>query len=143
CNNSATAFRTVTWTVDTTGPTITPSGTTLTLGCNPSLAQIDAALGTATATDTCSTATVTSEDSTVTSSGCGRSQARTITAADACNNSATASRTVTWTVDTTGPTIMPSGTTLTLGCNPSPTKIEAALGTATATDTCRERKTAA
>src|SRR5206468_5337518 len=94
------------------GPTITASGTTLTLGCNPSPAQIEAALGTAIATVTCSTATVTSADSTVTSSGCGRSQTRTFTATDACNNSSTASRTVTWTVDTTGPAITNSGTKL-------------------------------
>ena len=42
-----------------TAPSITTGGTTTTLGCNPSAADINAALGTATATDGCSTATVT------------------------------------------------------------------------------------
>src|SRR5439155_1373547 len=113
CNNSSTTSRTVTWTVDTTGPSITASGSTLILGCNPSPTQIEAALGTATATDTCGTAVVTSTDSTVTSSGCGRSQTRTFSATNACNNSSTTSRTVTWTVNTAGPNITASGSTLT------------------------------
>src|ERR1051326_2325328 len=116
---------------------ITATGTTLTLGCNPSAADIEAALGTATATDTCSgSATVVPNDSPVTSTGCTSSQTRTFSAADACGKSSTASRTVTWTVDMTGPVITATGTTLTLGCNPSAADIEAALGTATATDTC-------
>src|SRR5207249_6208654 len=129
CNNSSTASRTVTWTVDAAGPTITASGTTLSLACNPSAAQIDAALGTASADDTCSIATVTSADSAVTSTGCGRAQTRTFTAKDACNNSSTASRSVTWTVDTSGPTITATGSTLSLACNPSAAQIDAALGT--------------
>src|SRR5439155_14732549 len=104
CNNSSTASRTVTWTVDTSGPTITAGGTTLSLACNPSAAEIDAALGTASANDSCSTAALTSVDGAVTSSGCSRSQTRTFTAKHACNNSSTASRTVTWTVDTAGQT---------------------------------------
>ena len=58
-------LRTVTWIADLTPPVITTGGTTTTLGCNPSAADINAALGTATATDACSTATVTSTDGTV------------------------------------------------------------------------------
>jgi hypothetical protein len=45
--------------LDLTAPTITSvTGTTLTLGCNPSASDINAALGTATATDAVSTPTV-------------------------------------------------------------------------------------
>ena len=42
-------------------------------------------------------------DGTVTSDGCARSQTRTWTAIDACGNTASASRTVTWTSDDTAP----------------------------------------
>src|SRR5207244_135861 len=127
----------VTWTVDITAPTISATGSTLTLGCNPTAAQIEAALGSATAADTCSSVTPSPSDSAVTSSSCSRSQTRTWTAADACGHSATpASRLVTWTVDNTAPVITASGTTLALGCNPSASDINAALGTATATDNC-------
>src|SRR5204863_132994 len=63
---------------DTTLPVITATGTTLALGCNPTAAQIDAALGSATATDNCSTPTVTSLDGVV-SGTCAKSQTRTFT----------------------------------------------------------------
>jgi hypothetical protein len=107
CLNEAVAHVVYTWTTDTTGPVITASGTTLTLPCNPSTTEIEAALGTATATDSCSAATVTSADSAVTtSSECGRSQTRTFTATDACNKTSVTSRTVTWKADTTPPSIV-------------------------------------
>src|SRR5206468_8045718 len=74
--------------------------------------------------------------------GCSRSQTRTFRATDACGNQSTATRTVTWTENSTGPVITPTGTTLTLGCNPDAATINAALGTATATEigraSCRE-----
>src|SRR5205085_2196468 len=85
---------------------ITATGTALALGCNPSAADIDAALGTATATDNCSVGTPTASDSAMTSSGCGRSQTRTWNVSDACGNpAASVSRTVTWTVDTIAPSL--------------------------------------
>jgi hypothetical protein len=133
---TATASRTVTWTSDNTGPTITTGGTTTTLGCNPSAGDINAALGTATATDACSTPTLSSVDGSVGTQQCLRSQTRTWTARDACGNTSTSARTVTWTSDVTGPTITTGGTTTTLGCNPVASDINAALGTATATDAC-------
>ena len=42
----------------------------ITLGCNPSAADINAALGTATATDACGTATVFQSDGAVQVNGC-------------------------------------------------------------------------
>src|SRR5204862_1640650 len=129
-----------TWTVDVTAPTITATGTPANgaLGCNPTSAAISAALGSATATDACGTPTVTSSDGAVSSNGCLRSQTRTFTATDACGNTATASRTATWTVDVTAPTITATGTPAngSLGCNPTSAAIEAALGSGTATDAC-------
>src|SRR6185295_17780500 len=138
CSNAAVAVsRTVTWTTDSIAPVITATGTTLTLGCNPSSAAIDAALGTATATDACGPVTPTATTGTVTTTGCSSSQTRTWNATDACSNAAVAvSRTVTWTTDSIAPVITATGTTLTLGCNPSSAAIDAALGTATATDAC-------
>jgi hypothetical protein len=136
CGNTSTASRTVNWIADLTAPTLTTGGTTTTLGCNPSAGDINGALGTATATDACSTPTVSSSDGSVSSTGCSRSQTRTWTARDACGNTSTASRTVTWTADLTAPTLTTGGTGTTLGCNPSAGDINGALGTATATDAC-------
>ncbi|MFV5690377.1 hypothetical protein ACM55M_17365, partial [Flavobacterium sp. ZT3R25] len=86
-------------------PVITATGTPIngTLGCNPTADAIGAALGTATATDNCGAVTPTFTDGTIVIDGCLRSQTRTFTATDACGNSATTTRTVTWTVDTTAP----------------------------------------
>src|SRR5205814_119865 len=141
CDGAACSYdQTFTWTVDATRPVISATGTTLTLGCNPSATDIAAALGSATYTDNCSLSTATAlagVDGSVISSGCSRSQTRTWNVSDACGNAATTvSRTVTWTEDTTKPVIVPSGTTLTLGCNPGPAVIAAALGSATYTDNC-------
>ena len=64
-----------------------------------------------------------------------RSQTRTFTAIDACGNTATITRTVTWTDDLTPPVFTGNYTDVTLGCNPT-ADINAALGSATATDAC-------
>ena len=48
-----------------------------------------------------------------------RSQTRTFTATDACGNTATISRTVTWTEDVTPPVFTGSYATVDLGCNPT------------------------
>ena len=119
-----------------TAVTITTSGTTSTLGCNPVASDINAALGTATATDDCGGSTLTSSDGSIVTTSCSRSQTRTWTAIDVCGSTATASRTVTWIADVTGPTITTSGNPLALGCNPNAGTIDGALGTATATDAC-------
>ena len=47
-----------------------------------------------------------------------RSQIRTFTALDACGNTATITRTVTWTSDLTPPVFTGNYTDVTLGCNP-------------------------
>src|SRR5688572_9238390 len=122
---------------DLTPPVITTGGTTTTLACNPQASDINAALGTATATDACGAVTnITSSDGSIASNGCDRTQTRTFTAVDGCGNSATASRTITWMEDLTPPVITTAGTTTTLACNPQASDINAALGTATATDAC-------
>src|SRR5215510_9437694 len=61
---------------------------------------------------------------------------KTFTAVDACGNSATTSRTVTWTSDLVPPSITANGSATTLGCNPQASDINNALGSATATDAC-------
>ena len=97
---SSTCLKTFTWTEDTTVPVITATGTPTsgTLGCNPTTAQINAALGSATATDNCGAVSPTFADGTVSSQGCSRSQTRTWNVTDACGNVAVSvSRTATWT----------------------------------------------
>jgi hypothetical protein len=98
--------------------------------------DIDAALGSATASDGCSTATVTFTDAAIVTSSCSSSQTRIFTAVDGCGNTATTSRTITWTSDLVPPVITATGTATSLGCNPTAAQIDAALGTATATDAC-------
>ncbi|MFV8343373.1 hypothetical protein ACNQGN_13285, partial [Flavobacterium sp. XS2P39] len=122
-------------------PIITATGTPIngTLGCNPTADAIGAALGTATATDNCGAVTPTFADGTIVITGCLRSQTRTWNVTDACGNAAASvSRTATWTVDLGAPVIIATGTPTngTLGCNPTADAINAALGTATATDNC-------
>src|SRR5213075_1507303 len=136
CGNTATTSRTATWTADVTPPTITATGNDTPLGCNPTAAAINAALGTATATDACGTPTITSSDGAATTSGCTVTQTRTWTAIDGCGNSSTTSRTATWTADVTPPVITATGNDTPLGCNPTAAAINSALGTATATDAC-------
>ena len=136
CNNTATISRTVTWTADVTPPSFTGSYSNVTLGCNPSGADINTALDGATATDACGPTTISQSDGPVGSTGCSRSQTRTFTARDGCGNTATIGRTVTWTADVTPPVFTGSYTTVNLGCNPVASDVTGALGTATATDAC-------
>jgi len=90
---------------DPAPPVFTGDFTTANLGINPTAGIIQAALGTATATDACGAPIVTSTDGVITSEGCSRSRTRTFTAEDAGGNTSTASRTVMWTVDITAPTV--------------------------------------
>src|SRR5678816_2558107 len=99
CNNSATVSRTVTWTADNTPPVFTGSYATTDLGCNP--ADVNAALGTTSATDGCGAPTISSSDGAVSRNGRLRRQTRTRIARDAYENRRTVSRTVTWTADNT------------------------------------------
>src|SRR5207247_10716457 len=139
-NKSSTCQVTYNWTEDKTPPVILASATTLTPGCNASAADIEAALGSATYTDNCGALTPTAlagVDGSVSTSGCSRSQTRTWNVSDVCGNAAiTVSRTVTWTEDTTKPVIVASGTTLTLGCNPSETGRQSGRGRACYSDNC-------
>src|SRR5678810_1118089 len=135
-DSSATAIRTVNWTSDLVPPTFTGTYSPVTMGCNPLASDIDAALGSATATDGCSTATVTFTDGAISTSSCSSSQTRIFTAVDGCGNSATITRTVTWLSAPSPPTIIITPALVTLGCNPSASDITAALGSATATAAC-------
>ncbi len=66
-------------------------------------------------------------------SDCNKSQTRTFSTVDACGIQATASRTVTWKIDTTPPVISNLPTGGNLGCNPT---LPTCSGTVTATDNC-------
>ena len=137
CNNSATAQQTVTYTKDVTAPVITIAAATPITICNPTPAQVSAAFGNATATDACGTVTPTGVEGTETLvSGCTYQVIKTWTATDACNNSATAQQTVTYTKDVTAPVITIAAATPITICNPTACQVSAAFGNATATDAC-------
>ncbi|MFM1744122.1 MAG: hypothetical protein RLZZ630_59, partial [Bacteroidota bacterium] len=143
CGNTADYVQTITYKTDTQAPVITATGSVANngdIGCNPSAAQINAALGTATATDNCDNVTTSATDGAVVTNGCDRSQTRSWTAVDLCGNTATTvTRTITWKVDVTAPVITATGSVANnsdLGCNPTAQQIDAALGTATASDNC-------
>src|SRR5678815_1414775 len=119
CSNTATASRTVTWTVDLTPPSISATGTALFL-CKPVGQDLDNALGTATGTDNCGVVTISVANSTVSVNGCISTQTRTFTATDACGNTATTSRTVSWATDNNPPVFTGTYTTCLLYTSPSP-----------------------
>lgn len=81
---------------DNINPVVTAAGTGLTLNCSPSAADINAALGTATATDNCGTPSLSVNTSGVVVSGNNSTQTRTWIATDGSMNTASVSRTVTW-----------------------------------------------
>ncbi|MFM8917537.1 MAG: HYR domain-containing protein, partial [Bacteroidota bacterium] len=142
CGNTSNDSRTISWKVDNDAPVITATGSVADgsdLGCNPSAAAINAALGTASATDNCDNVTVSANDGAVSANGCQNTQTRTVTSTDACGNTSSVSRTISWKVDLTAPVITATGSVADgsdLGCNPSAAAINAALGTASATDNC-------
>src|SRR5678810_1342082 len=141
CGNTSSTSRNITWTADTQAPVITITGYNGTLGCNPTAAQINAAFGTAGASDNCTQSpTVTSSTGDATGT-CTRTQTRTWTATDGCGKTSSTSRTVTWTADTQAPVITITGYNGTLGCNPTEAQINAAFGTAGATDNCTQSPT--
>ncbi|RPD47510.1 hypothetical protein [Paracnuella aquatica] len=87
---------------DNINPVITISNYIPTLGCSPTQAQINAAFGTAVASDNCDqSVALTSGLSNIAINGCERSQTKTWTAVDDCGNSVTKSKTVTWTIPPT------------------------------------------
>jgi hypothetical protein len=120
---------------DTQAPVITQTcGPVSALGCNPTSAAINTALGTATAMDICQGALMPTyvDGPVVQTSYCGRSQTRTWNVSDACGNAASAvSCTATWIEDTSTPEIELHGGTSELGCNPSEADVLFYLGYAT------------
>src|SRR4029079_11921521 len=137
CNNSSTASQTVSYTKDITAPVITIAAVTPITICNPTPAQVSAAFGNATATDNCSAVTPTGVlGAEILVTGCTYQVIKTWTAIDACNNSSTASQTVSYTKDITAPVITIAAVTPITICNPTPAQVSAAFGNATATDNC-------
>jgi hypothetical protein len=141
CGNTATCDQSVTYRTDTEGPIITLNGTGGNLGCNPSEADINTALGGGTYRDACECEehpldSYNDEDS---HSGCGYARTRFFSVRDECGNTASASITVTWTQDNEPPVITVIGNPEDgqLGCNPTPGQIDAGLGQIdTSTDNC-------
>ncbi|WP_163325182.1 T9SS type A sorting domain-containing protein [Draconibacterium mangrovi] len=136
CGNTDTKTTTLTMKVDLTAPEITANSDD-DLGCNPTDAEIETALGSASATDNCDDPgdiTITSRDETG-GEPCAMWAVRTFYAEDLCGNIDSAKVRVDWKVDLTAPEITANSDD-DLGCNPTDAEIETALGSASATDNC-------
>ncbi len=138
CNNQNSCSQTFTWTVDTEAPVITATGSVPNntyLGCNPGADAINAALGTATATDNCGEVIPVRTNGDVQIDGCFRSQTRSWNVTDACGNPAlTVSRTITWKVDTEGPVIVCPADMVNIPC--SQALPEPDISSVSVTDNC-------
>src|SRR5260221_7644765 len=98
-----------------------------TLGCNPTAAQIAAAFGTASVSDTCSQGLVASGVvGAETGSGCSFQTIKTWTVTDGCGNSSTNKKPDSYSRDTGAPVISFTDPA-TLGCNPTAAQIAAAF----------------
>ncbi len=138
CGETATCEQTI-----TVNDQILPSFTAcpvlpFALGCNPppiTAAQAITAAGAA--TDNCGTPTMSASGSVITGD-CLKSQTWTVTATDACDNTATCQVTFTWNSDTQNPSFAncPIGPVI-LGCTTTPpTAADAIAAAGPATDNC-------
>lgn len=136
CGDSATAYVTNTWTVASLAFTTIPTGSFL--GCNPTNLPTDSSISNSIGfADTCSTVTLSVTHTDSTNGTCLVSRYFTISASDACGDTALTNAIFTWTADTLPPTLtgVPAGTNL--GCNPTNIPTVAGLQAAvTANDTC-------
>jgi len=132
CGNASSTSRTATWTTAGSGlPVITITGYNPNAGCNnnPSILPF----GIASATDNCGGAiTITSSTGSITSNGCTLSLTRTWFAVDGCGNSATTSRTVTWSAGNIVPLFTSTPASIDINCNDAIPVIV----TPTASDAC-------
>jgi uncharacterized repeat protein (TIGR01451 family) len=102
CGNTGSATVVYTWTANTTPPVLSSVPTGGYLGCSSSNAPSDATIKSAvSATAHCGTATITVSHVDATN-GCTGSRTFTITAADSCNNTASATVVYTWTAGASG-----------------------------------------
>jgi uncharacterized repeat protein (TIGR01451 family) len=158
CGNTGSCAVTYTWTIDTTAPTFPlcadgiPGNNTISLGCNPTAAQIPtdatAILAVGIPTEGCGLggnmpSAVLSSNTTL---GCVTTQVWTVSVTDACGNTGSCAVTYTWTIDTTAPTFplcadgIPGNNIISLGCNPTaaqiPTDATAILAVGIPTEGC-------
>jgi len=138
CGNSVSQEAIYTWKVDTTAPVVTCPGDRV-LGCNVPTPTPEVA----TANDNCDgSLPTTSSVGTITEDGCLRRLVITYSATDACGNTGSCQQTFVWTVDLIAPVIT-LDLAPTLGVDPTPAQILAALGTAQIFDVCSAHLTAA
>jgi hypothetical protein len=141
CGNTGTVQQTITYTRDVTAPTFT-LGTIGSIPCNPTQAQIDAAVAAPTVADNCTTGlTATFTDGAESGTSCARTIIRTWSAVDACGNTGTVQQTITYTRDVTAPTFT-LGAIGSIPCNPTQAQIDAAVAAPTVADNCTTGLTA-
>ena len=139
--NTATCTQKITWTTDTSTPTIKGAPASQDLGCNPisvpTVASVKALL---TASSSCSgPLTIDVQQQPDAGSDCARSRTFVITAASAACGTKSAPTTVvfSWRIDPNAPTITSIPAGVNLGCNPTNMPTDASvMAKITATDGC-------
>jgi hypothetical protein len=118
--------------IDNQAPVITATGDNTPLTCNPTTSQINAALGSASATDNCGVGTPSYTDSPISSNGCDRCKTRTWNVTDVNGNpAAPVSRQICWIEDHDTPELILTSNASDLDCNPGAETIDFYLGHAT------------
>lgn len=126
----------ITWTEDTTGPTLSNLPTGGNLGCNPESVPDDSSFPLVTASDGCSGDAAVKVSHSDATDGCVTTRKFTFSATDACNVTSTKDVSYSWSVDLTKPTFSGLPTGADLGCNPSTVPDDSSFGGVTASDTC-------
>jgi hypothetical protein len=136
CGNKNFTSVTVSWTIDTTAPIVVATSKGGNIGCNPTVEQIELALGTVDITDNCIGSVLIDKIDNGGINGCTAWKTRKFVVTDACGNESSVSVTIYWTVDLQSPTITATSKGGYLGCKPSQEVIEKAFGTVNLTDGC-------
>jgi len=132
CGNTGVCEQIITWTINTNAPAFGDCPANIDLGCNPtSIPGADSNVFSSTTGD-CGISIFDVFEK-VTTNGCMRELTRSYLASDFCGNTSICEQVITWTIDTTLPTMTACLYNTNLGCNatvPAPATI------ACATDDC-------
>jgi len=136
CDNEAECTQTISYTFDDTNPVFSIAEPLIELGCINDIADADIDLSQFTITDNCNVSIEWIGDVTGTDSGCSSSIIRTYRATDDCDNTTDFVQTLTYTLDSSNPSIIGCQAVVDMGCNPTQQEMNNALNFVDVTDGC-------